>query len=202
MDITLIIILIVIAVLAVIGAYVAGRIQLDKHNTSIYKRKLKAEAEYDARIMMAAKTFQVGQFAYITRGVNHDGTILYDVRMVREVTQSTMSAEVPPIDADLHRLAVAWVMASIRADAGQGGGNQLLTEKAAREVGLFSDPAKWVGVGDYLSDRFGVLKVSDRGSRNGTWTRSGSSLNDLLLALSVAGLPPAPARETLPAKSA
>ncbi len=192
MDIA-IILLILIIIIAIAVVMILFNIQ--DHNMALYERRMRANSDHDARILSAAKTLIVGQFVYITRGVNERGLILYDVKQLSPRAEQAVNTAAIPVDATVHQLAVKWVMMSI--DESGKGGTKLLPESKVREAGLITDPGRWVDVGDYLSEHFGVIKISNRGRENGTFTASGKTLSDLLLALSVASLAPAPPRETM-----
>ncbi len=191
MDIA-IVLLILIIIIAIAVVVILFRVQ--DHNMTLYERRMRANSDHDSRILSAAKTLIVGQFVYITRGVNERGLILYDVKQLSRAEQVVNTTAIP-VDATIHQLAVKWVMMSID-ESGQGG-TKLLPESKVREAGLITDPGRWVDVGDYLAEHFGVMKISNRGRENGTFTAAGKTLSDLLLALSVASLAPAPPHETL-----
>ena len=181
MDIVIVVLFIIIA-LSVVAIIVLSQVkQYREHDTSIYERRLKAESEYDARIMAATKVVTFGGTGFVTVGVDDNGKVLLQAIVKTDETTAQV------IDADI---------VSARSDAVQLVSDSITKNGAESKRLLTADD--WQGMGHRRDDWQAAINwlcsnadcyTSVGGKTPGSFTRR-SSLQDLMLFLAIRNLPP------------
>ena len=181
MDIVIVVLFIIIA-LSVVAIVILSQVkQYREHETSIYERRLRAESEYDARIMAATKIVTFGGTGFVTVGVGNDG------RVILQAIVKTDDQPAQAIDAEV---------ASARSDAVQLVSDSITKNGADSKKLMTADD--WQALGHRRDDWQAAINwlcsnadcyTSVGGKTPGSFTRR-SSLQDLMLFLAIRSLPP------------
>ena len=171
MDIVIVVLFIIIA-LSVVAIIALSQVkQYREHETSIYERRLKAESEYDARIMTATKVVTFGGTGFVTIGVDDNGKVLLQAIVKTDETTAQV------IDADV---------VSARSDAVQLVSDSITKNGAESKRLLTADD--WQSAINWLCSNADCY-TSVGGKTPGSFTRR-SSLQDLMLFLAIRSLSP------------
>jgi hypothetical protein len=178
MDWSIIGILILIIILAT--AALVLYIKFAEHRTSMYERRLQAEANYDARLMSAAKILSFGGIGFRVDGVTSSGRIIYEKIIIDRTNPE--APQVVNVD-ELNTKHDAIQLAADSRDINSGTGTQLATADKWQELGHRRDD--WQAAVNWLASA-GLVRTH---VGKGIFTTHGN-LDALILALAVRSLPP------------
>lgn len=176
---------ILLLILVLVAAVLVLYIKYGEHQTSIYERRLKAEAEYDARLMSASKILSFGGVGFRVEGVTDEGRIIYhEIIIDRTTSESPQVVDVDELNVKHNAIQL---VADSKASNG-GNSNQLLTADAWQGLGHRRDD--WQAAVNWLSS----IGLTQTRAGKGVFTRSGD-LDSVILAMAVRSLPHRPTVE-------